>query len=404
MNYYEAAREHFLTNLVSQLKTPTLVRVDINVPAPRGRIMESSFRLRIYSHILELMSEYAGLVVLSHQGRPGQEDFIPLKQHWIVLRKLLPMDIEVEFIPAEKVFTSKTIEKIKRLEKKQIILIDNVRMFKNEFEFNPKNSIYISFFKGVVKTCVNDAIPTWHRSNSSLMALPYIAKTFIGLRSAYELKVMSEVLGEGASCGIILGGAKLAKLSYLINILKRMEGFLGGLPGQLVARVKGYDLGLRNNEFLEKKMSKEQFEAAKLLVKKFKVHHPVDFVVFEKGERRNVSINELKKHNGLIMDIGEETVEKYSLLLQEKDLRIRAGPLGVYEQGYSNGVVLTKRIAGSGLIFVGGDTSQEISQYGLDQVILDTGGVLLVSGGSFLHGLAGFNFPSLDLIISKGSR
>ena len=373
------------------------------MPVINGRIVEDSFRLRAYANVLELMAEYAGLVVMSHQGRPGNPDFIPLKQHWIVLRKLISTDIDIEYIPANRMFTEETKRRIRELKEKEIILLDNTRMFEEEFNFNLDTSIFLKFFKGLIKTCVNDAAPCWHRDNTSLMCLPYIAETYIGVRSVFELKALNDIFSEKEEdCGIIMGGAKLTKVNYLINILSRMECFLGGLPGQLVARAKGYDLGKRNNEFLEKKFKQEEFQIAKMIVKKFKVYHPVDFVVFEKGERKNVHITELRNSNGMIMDVGEETVELYAKKLQEKVIRIRAGPLGVYEQGYNNGIKLTKMIAGYGLIFVGGDTSQEIVQYGLDQTILSTGGVILLSGGSFLHGLAGFRYPSVDLIIEQG--
>ncbi len=402
-DYYKETRKYWLVNLAAQLKSPTLVRIDINVPVVGGRIMEDNMRIIAYAHVLELMSEYAGLVVTAHQGRPGQEDFISLKQHWIVLRKLLPSSIDIEFIPKGEVFTEETRRKIMELREKQIILLDNVRMFDEEYKFDPSTSSYIEFFKGIIKSCVNDAMPVWHRAHTSLMALPYIASTWIGVRSVYELKALSEVLSEpGNECGIIMGGAKLAKTKYLISILSRMEGFTGGLPGQLIARAMGYDLGPRNNAFLERKFSPEVFETARMLARKFKLHHPVDFVVWENGENREVSIKEMSKCNGVIMDIGMETVDIYAEKLQEKAVRIRAGPLGVYEKGYCNGIVLTKRIAGSGLIFLGGDTTAEIVKYGLDKIILSTGGIMCLSGGAFLHGLAGEPYPSVDLILKQG--
>ncbi len=402
LDYYKITRNYWLVNLASQLKSPTLVRIDINVPVVNGRIMEDNMRIIAYAHVLELMSEYAGLVVTAHQGRPGNKDFIGLKQHWIILRKLLPSSIDIEFIPKEKVFTEETKRRIKELKEKEILLLDNVRMFDEEYNFDPSNSMYIKFFKNVIKSCVNDAMPVWHRAHTSLMAMPYIAKTWIGVRSIYELKALSEVLSEpGEECGIIMGGAKLAKTNYLISILSRMDGFTGGLPGQLIARVKGYDLGPRNNAFLKKKFSLEVFETAKMLVKKFNIYHPVDFIVWENGENKHFHIDELSKCNGVIMDIGMETVELYAEKLQEKTIRIRAGPLGVYEKGYCNGIVLTKRIAGGGLIFLGGDTAAEIIKYGLDKIILSTGGIMCLSGGAFLHGLAGRPYPSVDLILKQ---
>jgi len=401
LDYYTACIPYSLTNLASQLKSPTLVRIDINIPVVDGRIMEDNMRIIAYAHILELLSEYAGLVVVAHQGRPGDEDFIPLKQHWVALRKLLPSKIDIDFIPKDKVFTEETKSRIMDLREREILLLDNIRMFEEEQKWNPEKSQFIKFFKGVIKSCVNDAIPVWHRAHTSVMALPYIARTWVGLRSMYELKALSEVMRNAKDCAIIMGGAKLQKIQYLTSILSRMEGFTGGLPGQLVARVKGYDLGPRNNSFLESKMSREDFEAAKILAEKFNVAHPVDFVVLDNGEIKEVHIEDMSKCNGIIMDIGSETVEMYARRLQEKVYRIRAGPLGVYEKGFSNGVELTKLIAGLGLIFLGGDTTAEIVKYGLDRIILSTGGMLCISGGAFIHGLAGENYPSVDLILKQ---
>jgi len=403
LDYYKETRDFWLVNLAAQLKTPTLVRIDINIPVIEGRIMEDNMRIIAYSHVLELLSDYAGLIVMAHQGRPGQPDFISLKQHWVVLRKLLPTSVDIEFVPKEKVFTKETKERIANLKPKEILLLDNVRMNEEEYNFDPSNSTYISFFKGLIKSCVNDAMPVWHRAHASLMCMPYVARTWVGIRSIYELKALSDVLSQpGEECAIIMGGAKLAKAKYLFPILERMEGFTGGLPGQLIARANGYDLGPRNNEFLEKKFKPEDFETARLLAKKYEVHHPVDFVVWENGENKEVSIKEMANCNGVIMDVGMETVELYAEKLQEKTIRIRAGPLGVYEEGYDHGVALTKMIAGGGLIFLGGDTTAEIVKYGLGEIILSTGGIMCLSGGAFLHGLAGEQYPSVDLIIQQG--
>lgn len=402
IDYYRVSRPYWLVNLASQIQSPTLVRIDINIPVVDDRIMEDNMRMIAYAHVLELLSEYAGLVVTAHQGRPGKRDFIGLKQHWIILRKLLPSRIDIDFIPANKIFSDETKERIKELGEKEIILLDNIRMFKEEFKFDPATSRFLKFFKGLIKSCVNDAMPVWHRAHTSLMAMPYMAPTWIGVRSVYELRALSEVSSEpGENCGIVMGGAKLAKTHYLVSILSRMDGFTGGLPGQLIARIKGYDLGPRNNRFLEERMPPESFEAARLLVRKFDIYHPIDFVVLENGENKELSIDELCKTNGIIMDVGMGTVELYADKLQEKTFRIRAGPLGVYEKGYNHGIVLTKMIAGSGLIFLGGDTTAEIVRYGLDRIIMSTGGMLCVSGGAFLHGLAGEPYPSVDLILKQ---
>ncbi|MDG6981150.1 MAG: phosphoglycerate kinase, partial [Nitrososphaerota archaeon] len=113
-----------------------------------------------------------------------------------------------------------------------------------------------------------------------------------------------------------------------------------------------------------------------------------------------VRLEDLPKTKGEIRDIGPETLDWYANLLGEKPLRIRAGPLGVYEKGFQNGLELTKRISGDGLIFLGGDTSQELNAAGLLGHIEDSGGRICISGGSFLHGWAGGHFPAIDSLLS----
>ena len=393
-------KPHRLINLKAQLEAPTLVRIDINLPLANGSISYDNLRMQIYSHLIEIYSEYSGLVLMTHQGRPGSSALIHLKHHWIALRKTLPSDVDIEYISRSEVFSSKTKEKIKKLRKREIILLDNMRLFPKEEKFDSSNSIHINFFKGAIKSCVNDAMPSWHRSDSSLMCLPYIAKTYIGMRSCYELKALENIRHEKDKA-LIMGGAKLQKISYLSNILETTSGFTGGLPGQLLLAARGFDLGKANNIFIKEKFTDEEFEEAQTLSKKFKIECPVDFTVLEDGEKKNIPLSLMPQSRGPIMDIGEETLERYADKLQEKEIRIRAGPLGVYERGYNKGVELTKRIAGDGLIFLGGDTSQEIIDQGIYRHILDAGGQVLISGGSFLHGLAGERFPSLDLIIEK---
>jgi phosphoglycerate kinase len=407
-NYYSQIRPYKLLNLSRQLKTPALVRVDINLPASGGRIEEDALRMRVYAHVLELYSDYAGLVVMSHQGRKGGDDFTSFRPHLRALKKVLPRDIPVDFIPYENIFTKETKEKIRDLKRRQIILLDNMRYFEEEKQWNKDASTYVPFFKGMIQTCINDSIPTWHREDSSVMCQPYIAPTYIGLRSTYELKILQEVADSKDSRALVMGGAKLQKITDLLKIAKNgVEIFTGGLPGQLIARAKGYDLGEANNKFLAKKFNEKEFDDARKLVaigedqaRKLPVEHPTDFVVEEKGARRNVGLDELPRTNGIIKDIGEETVENYAELLQDTSLRIRAGPLGVYEEDFQNGLELTKRIGGDGLIFLGGDTSQEVNEGGLLGHIEDSGGRICVSGGAFLHGWAGSGFPSIDLLLN----
>lgn len=400
MDYGEKIKEYKLVNLATQLKGPTLVRVDINLPFDNGSIAHDAMRMKIYANIAELYSAYVPLIVFGHQGRKGDDDFSSMKPHYKRLLKLIDK-ADIDFIEYQDVFTSATQQKIKELKPGNILLLDNVRYFDHELKYDPATSPYIKWFKGIIGTCVNDAIPAWHRDNSSLMCLPSIAPTFVGVRSSYELGELEVVKRSRVSKALITGGSKLQKISDLKKIFDSgVHGFTGGLVGQLVARANGYDLGESNNSFLERKFSPKEFDDAKQVVR-MNVKHPVDFTVVSDGRTESVPIEDMPKSKGQIVDIGDATVDEYARDLQAHEIRIRAGPLGIYEKGYYNGIELTKRIVGDGLYFLGGDTSQEVIEGQLRDHIESAGGKILISGGAALHYLADGEFPSVNEILKQ---
>jgi phosphoglycerate kinase len=399
MNYGERIKDLKLVNLASQLKGPTLVRVDINLPFENGSIASDAMRMKVYANIAELYASYVPLVMFAHQGRKGDDDFCSMKPHYRLLLKLTE-NVDIDFVEQDEMFTNQTRKRISELTPGNILLLDNVRYFDHETNFDPLTSPYIKWFKGVIQTCVNDAVPAWHRDNSSLMCLPHIAPTYIGVRSCYELGELEEVKNSKSSKALITGGSKLQKISDLKKIFDfGTDGFTGGLVGQLVARADGYDLGETNNNYLARKFSQKELDDAKKVVQ-MKVKHPIDFIVFsDDGEKRRVDIKDMPHETGQIVDIGDATVDSYARDLQAHEIRIRAGPLGIYEKGYDNGIELTKRIVGDGLYFLGGDTSQELVEGELVDHIASAGGKILISGGAALHYLADGSFPSVDEIL-----
>jgi phosphoglycerate kinase len=398
MEYGDRIRDHKLVNLASQLKGPTLVRVDINLPFDNGTIAADAMRMKVYANIAELYSSYVPLVIFGHQGRKGDEDFCSMKPHYKLLLKLL-QKADIDFIEHDDIFSAATKARIADLKPGNMLLLDNVRYFDHEMKFDAETSPFIDLFRGVIKTCVNDAIPAWHRDNSSLMCLPHVAPTYIGVRSSYELGELEKVKNSKMSKALVTGGSKLQKISDLKKIFDSgVDGFTGGLVGQLVARANGYDLGETNNNFLSRKFTAEEFDDAKKVLK-MGVKHPLDFTVVSNGDKRSIELKDLPNSRGQIVDIGEGTVDRYAKDLQAHEIRIRAGPLGIYEKGYLNGIELTKRIVGDGLYFLGGDTSQEVIAGELEAHIESAGGKILISGGSALHYLAGGSFPSVEEIL-----
>lgn len=111
-----------------------LLRVDVNSPIDKnGHILDSS---RLKAHvptIKELVERKNSVVMISHQGRPGDRDFVELEEHAQVLSKYL--DLNVEFI--DDVMGPYAREKISNMKEGEVILLNNVRMVAEELIEGP---------------------------------------------------------------------------------------------------------------------------------------------------------------------------------------------------------------------------------------------------------------------------
>lgn len=409
MNYLNALEGYELNNLSKQLVGPTLVRVDINVPVRQdGRINREhpNLRLKTYGRILDLYSRFSPIVVMAHQGRRGEKDFVELSDHYNVLGTVIRHGkVEFEsFVEAEEYLTGRLARRIKNLKKGEILLLDNMRYIDSEEKFDAQTCPYIEFFKKAgIKTCVNDGLPLWHRANSSVMALPHIAKTYVGVRSHYELGIQEGLMDSenGGDKAIVIGGKK-PKFEAIPRLASKMDLFTGGLTATQVLRMQGVKLGESNMKLLEKLYSKpKENELLAEIVKKFNIETPKDFVI-QDGVNiiKDVPVSELCKHpDALIKDVGMATVDYYSDKLQAYERRIRAGPMGVYEEGFNNGSELVRSIVGPGFIAVGGDTVEELQDNELGDPIIAAGGTVLLGGGAHLDGWAGDPYPSVDELL-----
>ena len=73
-----------------------LLRVDINVPVDKDtkKISESKRISESITTIKELADKKAKVVVLAHQGRAGDYDFLPLDQHTDALKNVLKEEFD----------------------------------------------------------------------------------------------------------------------------------------------------------------------------------------------------------------------------------------------------------------------------------------------------------------------
>ena len=179
---------------MGDIKGRALVRIDVNVPVRNGKIVANNLRFKAISKKINSYSENGiAPVIVSHQGRKGDDDYLEsLEQHKEVFQKLLP---QIEFFYSNNLDGTELKSKMLSLKQGQALVVKNIRdhedekkTFKNADE--RKNSEMVKFFSPLVDLYINDAPATMHRGDTSLTAFRHALPSFLGLQMEEELKVL----------------------------------------------------------------------------------------------------------------------------------------------------------------------------------------------------------------------
>ena len=293
-----------------------LVRVDFNSPIdPKtGRILDDS---RIKAHvetIKELYERRCMIVLMSHQGRPGEDDFISLENHAKVLEKHL--GLPVEFI--DDVIGPAARKRISELKPGEILLLDNTRLISEEvIEAVPEkqvNTIFVRRLAPLFNFYINDAFAAAHRSQPSLVGFPLVLPSAAGRLMEREVKALAKLVSPEERPRIfVLGGGKVRDTLRIIEHLHMQRAadriLVTGLVAELFLLAKGLDIGVENKRFLERHGLISLLPRARyILLKGAPIETPVDFVTLKDNK---VSVEHVGSITGLIRDIGPATIEMY---------------------------------------------------------------------------------------------
>jgi len=383
-----------------------LVRVDFNSPIdPETKKIIDDTRIRMHAEtIRELLEKGAKVVVLSHQGRPGQPDFIPLKQHAEILEKVLGR--LVKFV--DDVYGEKAKEAIKSLKSGEILVLDNVRNFPEETKSkSPEEHAKSELVKSLAPLAdifVIDGFSVAHRSHASVVGFSAVLPTVAGRVMEKELKALSKALEKPEKpCVFVLGGAKAEKcidiIDYALGNDIADKVLTGGLVGHVFLAAKGVDIGEPNMKLLEKKGLAELIPKMKELLEKYagRIEVPVDVAVDAEGKRREISVEELPT-NMPICDIGVRTVEKYAEILGNAKSIVISGPMGVYEKDLfvdgTKGVFKAAVESGAFTLAGGGDTLAALRKAGLEGKV----SYASTAGGAFIEYISGKKLPAVEVL------
>jgi len=390
-----------------------LVRVDFNSPVdPETKKVLSDTRIRAHGEttIKELAEKGAKVVILAHQGRPGEPDFISLEQHAQILGRILGKS--VKFV--DDVYGEKAQKAIKELKSGEILVLDNVRKFPGETkkaspEEHSKSELVMNLAP-LADLFVNDAFAAAHRAHASIVGFTVLLPSAAGRIMERELKALSRVLENPEKpCVFILGGAKaddsLQISKYVLDNNIADYVLTGGITGHLFLAAKGYNLGKPNMELLEKKELMGLIPGIKELMEKYpgKIETPVDLAIEVDGKRKEIAVEELPTEYP-IYDIGTKTIERYSQIISTAKSIVFSGPPGVYEkEEFVKGTRgLFEAIANSSAFSLvgGGHSVAAVHELGL----ADKMGYISTAGGALIEFLMGKELPGVAALEKAASR
>jgi|TARA_B100001964_G_C14248172_1_gene608531 phosphoglycerate kinase len=380
------------------------VRVDINTPvdSKSGKLMDLN-RIAEASVTIRDLNK-SKVVVASHQGRVGRNDFISLEQHAEALTKCL--GYKVKFI--DDIFGPASREQIDSLSIGEVLLLDNLRLSAEENkDFLPADAAKTMLVQRLYKhfdVCVLDSFPTAHRSCPSIVGFSELLPTCGGRLVAKELKALNRLLNVAKGIyATVLGGAKISDRLEAINTLiannRADKVLLTGMVGNVFLKAAGQlDAPLEIQD--EDKYVKQ---AKRLLTNHPDVFEmPKDVAIKSNDSRAEVTIKELGI-NDKILDIGSVTIDNYSRIIRSSGTIFMSGPPGMFEDNrFSKGTEELLRAMTSSLgttIVSGGHLSAALERIGRKELIDHVS----TAGGALVLFLAGKKLPLFE-VLDKAAR
>tara|TARA_Y100000022_G_C13258145_1_gene380978 strand:+ start:848 stop:2050 length:1203 start_codon:yes stop_codon:yes gene_type:complete len=388
--------------LENNLKGKTVyLRADLNLPTINGKVTDTTRIKSILPTIRELKKNKCKIVILSHFGRPKGS-----YNKKMSLKHIIP---KVEKVTRSKIYFSKdhsgiNFEKlIKKVPDGSVVIMENTRFHKGE----EKNFKY--FAKDLAKNCdffVNDAFSVAHRSHASVTGLTNYVPSFSGRSLEKEVITVSKFLSSKNKKKLaIIGGAKIStKINLINNLLKNVNAIvIGGAMANTFLLAQGKKIGKSLSEKTMIKTAKKIMSNASR--KKCKIILPVDAVVasnLKKGGKFSEYNIDNIPDDGLILDIGKNSISIIDDEISKTKEVLWCGPLGLFEQSpfhvgtASVAKTLSKMTKNGKIVSVagGGDTVAAISQsnYVNDFTYIST------AGGAFLEMIAGQKLPGIEVL------
>ena len=388
-------------NQIDFSEKKAFVRVDFNVPFDdAGRISDNSRIVAALPTIKYILSSGGSCILASHLGRPKG------KTKDLSLSKLVP---ELEKLLSTKVLFSddcigeKTESQCSRLKPGEVILLENLRFYKEETNADESFAKKLS---NLAEIYVNDAYGTTHREHASTATM---AKFFDlkspGILLENEIASLKKLMNNPSGpVTAIIGGAKVSsKISVIANMLDVVDNLIiGGGMAYTFIKNNGGDIG---DSIFEKDKLNDCSEIISLAEQKnVNVFLPEDVVASNEfsneGLKKAINIYNIPKGwQGL--DIGPLTISKFEKIVTESKTILWNGPMGVFEMpAFEQGTLaIAKSVAkatssGAFSLIGGGDSVAAIKKFNLQDEV----SFISTGGGAMLESLEGKILPGIKAL------
>jgi phosphoglycerate kinase len=382
-----------------------LIRVDFNVPLNDQFQITDDTRMRAtLPTIAKIIKDGGSVILMSHLGRPkdGPTDKYSLKHIVAHLSSLLD-GIDVQF--ANDCIGAEAIEKAAALQQGQVLLLENLRFYKEEEKGD------IAFAEKLAKlgdVYVNDAFGTAHRAHASTAVIAQFftqENRMFGLLMEAEVRSAEKVLHEAQKpFTAIIGGAKVSdKILIIENLLERATDIIiGGGMAYTFFKALGGTIGKSICENDRMPLALEIL--AKANAKGVHIHLPVDNVITTEfsNETERTTCDSMSIPDGWEgLDIGEKSRIQFAEVILASKTILWNGPMGVFEM--SNYQAGTKAIAeavaeatqhGAFSLVGGGDSVSAVNQFGFN----DRVSYVSTGGGAMLEYFEGKTLPGIAAI------
>ncbi len=383
-----------------------LVRCDLNVPLDENGTVTDTGRIDASVPTLKALSDAgAKVIVTAHLGRPkgGPEPKYSLAPVATVLAEKLGRHVQL----AGDVVGTDALARAEGLTDGDVLLLENIRFDPRETSKDDAErqalAAGLAELVGEDGAFVSDGFGVVHRKQASVFDVAKLLPRYAGTLVAAEVKVLEQLAKAGERpYAVVLGGSKVSdKLAVIENLAGKADSLIigGGMCFTFLA-AQGLSVGTSL-------LQEEMIDTCRRLLEEYGdvIHLPVDVVVASEFKAdstpQTVRVKDIPADK-MGLDIGPESVARFTALLSNARTIFWNGPMGVFEfpafAAGTKGVaeaIIAATAKGAFSVVGGGDSAAAVRQLGLAENGFSH---ISTGGGASLEYLEGKTLPGIEIL------